>query len=318
MLSVSWLLLLPITRADAVLSCSVTTNAGCAGTPVLRMSSGSNAHAELVTQSNAAYAGNVICCTASQTLGTSCAGNFDIVLKLASTTNSHVQQNTFSTYTNNACISIVSGGVSIGYRNSDCSGYDTMLGSMTATDNSHVGSSTAHTMKICGSEAATVTPQVLSISISDNSIGFGSLSSAAARFATGDTLGNASEIEAHNVKVMTNAAFGYTVVVQGPTLTAGAYTVTAIGGTNTTSSVGSEQFGLRAVATGGIGVVASPYTAAGFAYVGTATTTSLIASASSGDSATTTYSFRYIANISPTTETGSYASNLVYTVTANF
>jgi hypothetical protein len=71
-------------------------------------------------------------------------------------------------------------------------------------------------------------------------------------------------------------------------------------------------------ASGGIGTVTAPYAASGFAYAATATTTSQVASATTGDSATTTYSVRYMNNISATTEAGTYQANIVYVVTANF
>jgi hypothetical protein len=37
-----------------------------------------------------------------------------------------------------------------------------------------------------------------------------------------------------------------------------------------------------------------------------------------GDGSTTTYSVRYVANISDSTEPGSYATTLTYIATANF
>jgi hypothetical protein len=187
---------------------------------------------------------------------------------------------------------------------------------MPATTNSHIGSPNDYTIKICGS--LTATSQTLSFAISDNSIGFGTLSSLAPQYATGDTLGSASEVEAHQLTASTNAGSGYTVTVQGATLTSGSYTVNAIGGTNTASALGTEQFGLRMTATGGSGAVSSPYAATGFAYAAGASTPSQVASASTGDGVTTTYSVRYLANIAGNTEAGSYTANLMYVATANF
>ncbi len=164
--------------------------------------------------------------------------------------------------------------------------------------------------------SATVT-QSITFSISTTTIGFANLSASAARFATNDLLGSASEVEAHQVIAGTNAPSGYTVTVKGATLTSGANTITAIGGTNTASAIGTEQFGIRATATGGSGAVTAPYAASGFAYAGTATTTSQIASAT-GATANTTYSLRYISNIATLTEAGSYTTSLTYSATANF
>ena len=165
------------------------------------------------------------------------------------------------------------------------------------------------------SVSATVA-QSLTFSISDNTIGFGPPSSSAARFATGDTLGSASETGAHDIVVGTNATNGYTMTLNGATLTDGANTITSIGASNTASSVGSEQFGLRFVPSGGTGAVTAPYAAAGFAF-DTASFPDQIASASA-PSANTTYSARYLANIAALTEAGSYSATLTYTATANF
>ncbi len=163
--------------------------------------------------------------------------------------------------------------------------------------------------------SATV-PQSLTFSISDNTIGFGSLTSASARFATGDANGSGTETEAHNIIVGTNAANGYTVNLAGSTLTYGGNTITAIGATNSASTPGSEQFGLRMSASGGTGAVSAPYAADGFAF-DSAAFPDQIASAA-GASANTTYSARYLANISPSTEAGAYTATLTYTATANF
>ncbi|MES2214302.1 MAG: hypothetical protein V4465_02885 [Patescibacteria group bacterium] len=170
-------------------------------------------------------------------------------------------------------------------------------------------------------EVTTASSQSLSFSLSTNTVGFGPLTSGGARYATSDSLGSASEVEAHTISVTTNAGSGYSVVAQGSTLTSqqnGSNTVTAIGGTNTASSAGTEQFGLRMTATGGVGAVTSPYAASGFAYAGTTSTASQVASAASGNGVATVYSVRYIANVAPTSEAGTYSTNLVYVATANY
>ncbi len=158
--------------------------------------------------------------------------------------------------------------------------------------------------------------QSLSFSISDNSVGFGTLSSANDRFASGDGVGTDDEAEAHTLVVGTNAAGGYTLNLNGSTLTSGGNTISAIGAANTATSVGSEQYGLRMTAAGGIGAVSAPYADAGFAF-DSAAFPDAVASAG-GASANTTYSVRYIANIDANTEAGAYTSTLTYTATANF
>lgn len=168
------------------------------------------------------------------------------------------------------------------------------------------------------SVSATVA-QSLTFTISDNSIGFGALSASGARYATADTLGGGSEVEAHNLVVGTNASNGYTMTVNGTTLTctacAGA-TIDAIGSTNSASSVGTEQFGLRMSASGGSGAVTAPYADSGFAFDSSAFPDQ-VASAT-GATSNTTYSVRYLANIAANTEAGSYSSTLTYVATANF
>ena len=161
-----------------------------------------------------------------------------------------------------------------------------------------------------------VVPQSLTFSISDNSIGFGTLLAASARFADGTGVGAGAEGEAHNLIVGTNASNGYSMTVAGNTLTSGVNTITGIGAANTASAAGTEQFGIRMTATGGTGSVVVPYAASGFAF-DSAAFPDQIATAT-GASSNTTYSARYIANIGANTEAGNYTANLTYVATANF
>jgi hypothetical protein len=162
-------------------------------------------------------------------------------------------------------------------------------------------------------------PQMLSFSVSTSTIYLGIVSPVSTRYASStNTAGSNAEVEAHTFSVNTNATNGYTVVATGATLSSASSSIAAIGNTNTTPSVGAEQFGIRLVPSGGSGVVTAPYAASGFAYAATATTSSQVASASVGDNATTTYSVRYVANIAPTTVAATYTSNIVYVATANF
>lgn len=181
------------------------------------------------------------------------------------------------------------------------------------------GSTTVNILTDDTVDVAAEVAQSLTFSISDTSIGFGTLNSAAARFATGDGVGAASEGEAHNIIVGTNAANGYTMTASGTTLTNASNpvaTITAIGGTAAASAVGTEQFGLKITATGGTGTVAAPYNGANFAY-DTAAFPDQIASAS-GATANTTYSLRYLANIAANTDAGTYNAAITYVATANF
>ncbi len=161
---------------------------------------------------------------------------------------------------------------------------------------------------------ATVSPSI-TFSISDNDIEFGTLSAADDTFAD-NSAGNATEVEAHQLAAGTNATGGYVMYVSGATLTSGGDTIDAIGAANTASTPGTEQFGVRYTASGGSGSVDAPYAAAGFAYNGVASPDNIASAA--GPSATTTYSARYVANITASTEAGSYSTTLTYTATATF
>lgn len=163
----------------------------------------------------------------------------------------------------------------------------------------------------------------LSFTISDNTIYFGNLkSSGSSCWAQGGDPGyvtcpTIAEAEAFNMTAATNATTGYTVSVQGPTLTSGGNSITAMSST-AAPSIGSEQFGIRANYAGGVGTVNATYGTAGqYAYTANATTPVAVATAS-GPSLTTTYSVRYLANISPTTEAGSYTAAHTYIATGNF
>jgi hypothetical protein len=162
-----------------------------------------------------------------------------------------------------------------------------------------------------------IAPPSLTFSISDNSIGFGTLTAADDFFANGAGTGSATEVEAHTISASTNATSGYSITINGATLTYGGNTINAIGASNTASSPGTEQFGLRMTASGGDGAVSAPYAASGFAF-DTASFPDLVASDANGDDITTTYSVRYLGNISTTTEAGAYNAVLTYVITASF
>lgn len=196
---------------------------------------------------------------------------------------------------------------------------DTSTGSKTIAIGGTMADSGNITVQIITDDTVVVSAtvnQAINFSISDNTVGFGTLSSSAARYATGDTTGTTSETEAHQIVAGTNAASGYVITINGNTLTSGSNTITAIGTTNTASSTGSEQFGVRMTATGGTGAVTAPYAASGFA-LDTAAFPDQIASASAG-TADTTYSVRYLANISSATEAGTYNASLTYIMTSTY
>ena len=296
------------------LTCTVSTSCPT-GTIIYRMSSTTNAHAETASQSNYTQ---VVCCSGVTGLGNSCLGTFATALKLSSTTNAHVEQNTQVNYANSACISVANGTVSLGYRATDCTGYDTTVGSMSSTSNAHAGNAAAFNTKICATGAEVV--QSLTFSISDNSIGFGTLLASGVRYATGDGIGSGSDTsDPHTISVSTNASSGYSATLSGTTLTCsacGGATVTPIGATALASSVGTEQFGLRLTVNSGTGTVSSPYNGANWAFDSVAMPDLVMTG--SGDGVTTVFGARYMTNISANTETGDYSSVLTYTVTATY
>ncbi len=162
----------------------------------------------------------------------------------------------------------------------------------------------------------------LSFTLSSNAIYFGNLrSSGNTCWAQGSNPGyvacpTIAEAEAFNMTASTNGSTGYSISVQGPTLTSGSNTIAALA-VSTAPAIGSEQFGIRAQVTSGPGTVSSPYATAGqYAYAGTSSP-STVASVGT-PSATTTYSVRYMANISGVTKAGSYTAAHTYIATGNF
>ena len=165
--------------------------------------------------------------------------------------------------------------------------------------------------------------QSISFTISTTTIYFGTLGSGGAKFASStNSSGDSTETIAHTLGVSTNAPSGFTLSVRGQTLTSqqnSNNTITRIGGSIASSTPGTEQFGIRATESGGSGTaVASPFNySSSYGYDATATTSATLATGS-GATPLSTYSLRYVANISAITEAGTYAANLVYVATANF
>lgn len=313
-----FIFLIPFYQVFAALSCSITTSASCTGTVLLRMSGSSNAHAELPSQSTSAYNSNVVCCTGVTGLSNSCSeSNKAVIAKLSAVTNAHVEQNTQTSYSQNACLASTYAGdqITVGYQSTNCTGYDTTLFSMSNTPtNSQIGGPSSYTNKVC----AKIFSQSITFNISNTSVGFGTLSPTGLRYATSDGSGSSSEVEAYNLSISTNASSGYIVMLEGNAPSYNSNIIDPIGGTNMTPSPGSNAFGIRAVATGGVGAVISPYNGSGFAYDASGNVFDTLAQAISGDGNTTTYSIRSVATIDSLLDPGTYSTNLTYIVTANF
>ncbi|TSC92742.1 MAG: hypothetical protein CEN91_371 [Candidatus Berkelbacteria bacterium Licking1014_85] len=162
--------------------------------------------------------------------------------------------------------------------------------------------------------SATVNP-TLTYTVDSTTCALGTLSASA--------IGSCS----HTMTAATNGTGGYAVsYIAGNTLTSGASdTITAIGGTAATSSIGNEQFGINlkdnatpnvgANPSGGSGAAMTNYdTADNFAYNTAGASIANVA----GPSATTTFTVSMIANIAAQTEAGAYSTTVTYNITSNY
>lgn len=130
---------------------------------------------------------------------------------------------------------------------------------------------------------------------------------------------------ANTLAAATNAASGYTITYYGDTLKSGSNSIDAMA-TKTTSSTGTEQFGINlkdnatpntgADPSGGTGAAASDYNTADQYRFITNTTTSL--ASASAPSASTTFTVSYVVNVGATTEAGNYSTAITYVCTGNF
>lgn len=192
---------------------------------------------------------------------------------------------------------------------------DSSVFTITETADSATGAVVAETNATVNI-TATVAP-TLTFANDDNTVGFGTLTSGAARWANGAATGSASTVTAHTMTVGTNATTGYTLTYNGPTLTSGANTIAAATITADPDGVpGSAQFALGATVTG-TGTVTSGYSTSANDYKFVASTVSQVASAT-GPVSSDSIAVRYLANIPSSQPAGSYATNLDWVATGNF
>lgn len=167
-------------------------------------------------------------------------------------------------------------------------------------------------------------PESLVFDSTDNTIGFGDLVVANARWATGDLLGVGTQpavgTGAHELTVSTNATDGYTVKYNGATLADGADTINVATITDDGDGTpGTEQFAIAASTTGDATIVADYQYSADptteYKYV--ASTLTQVFS-ETGPTATETVDIYYIGNIAALTEAGAYASDITFTATATY
>lgn len=168
-------------------------------------------------------------------------------------------------------------------------------------------------------EVSTTVDPTLTFTITNNSVTL--LTAVAGNPDASNTAYNGS----NTLAAGTNATGGYAITYNGATLTSGANTIDAMA-TKTTSSNGTEQFGINlrdnatpnvgAEPSGGSGAPASDYNTADQYRFITATTTNL--ASASGPSADTTYTVSYIANIASNTQAGAYSTTITYICTGTF
>ena len=164
--------------------------------------------------------------------------------------------------------------------------------------------------------------ETMTFTIDDISIGFGTLTSANARFASGDANGTAGPTSAfaHTMTMATNAASGYSIKYNGATLTSGGNTITVatITGDEDGTPTTVEQFAIG-FTTNGNATIVSAYNQVSptFNYSFVASTETEVIS-ETVSTATETFSAFYLANITGATEAGSYTTAITYTATANF
>lgn len=194
----------------------------------------------------------------------------------------------------------------------------------TQVDNGVVAASTSQAISVTASVDETLT----------FCTGTSGITNSSCASATGSTVGlgalspSATASATSLFGVGTNASSGYTVTVNGSTLTcgscAGTPTISALA-SQTASTIGVEQFGinLKDNATPDVGAeVDGAGTATATANYGTAdqfrfVTTDSVASKNSSDNFRR-FTVSYIANIGAATESGAYSTTLQYIATATF
>lgn len=161
-------------------------------------------------------------------------------------------------------------------------------------------------------------PPYITMSLSSNSVGFGPLSSFAARYATNNLLGSSTiYVTAHTLTAKSNASGGYVVTLSGSTLTSGVHTINPIGAVPLSPSTGAEQFGVAFSVATGTGSAIAPYATTNQFAFATSSFPDVIATGL-GDNIQSDFNVSYVANIGANTEAGVYTTKLNYVVTGTF
>ncbi len=163
----------------------------------------------------------------------------------------------------------------------------------------------------------TITFTLIDASSADNAIGFGSLSSASAKYANAASTGSGSDVTAVNMTVATNATTGYVLSYSGDTLKSGSdsiavATITA----DADGTPGTAQFATGYTASGGSTVVTAYANGSNnWSYVANTTTTIVSRTTPTN---TETIAGHYLANIGGSTPAGSYSTTITYIATGTF
>lgn len=176
-------------------------------------------------------------------------------------------------------------------------------------------------VEIIADDSVNVTAQVdpsITFSISDTTIGFGTLSASAVRYANGAATGSATVTPAHTLSAGTNAAAGLTVTYNGALLTSAGNNIDAATITgDADGTIGAEQFAISFDDNGSTFSIVSGYDEASNNSTYVANTTTTIFSAAA-PLASASVDAHYLANIAANTPAGNYSTNITYIATGTF
>lgn len=281
---------------------------------------------------------------------TSCLTSPNVDLPLfnisSSTANSnlHVEDTSLANYPSKICLYTNSGSMvsaTTSLQAGNCNGYQTTLFSVpsnfSVTGNSHIGDANAYSLKKC---LSFVPSQVTTVTLSTTAIGFGQLSSSAAKYATAGGAGSTTEQVGFTLHVSINNNISYVVNLQADTLRNqqnNAYTVTAAGSSGTTTpSAGSDLFGIKIIPTYyfneiypylsardvfGYPQIASPYSSSTYVFVASTSTATTIINGPSNDNDVyrgTDYNFYLAASVPGNKPAGNYVTNMILVVAPTF
>ncbi len=159
--------------------------------------------------------------------------------------------------------------------------------------------------------------ETISFALNDYEVGFGTLSIANARYATGtQPYGSDTLASAHTMSVATNGSSGYDLTYKGATLTSGSNTIDAATITGDADGVpGSEQFAISFSRSTDATIVPAYLQPTNYSFVPNAETQIAYETAPTATETITAY---YLANISGLTPAGTYSTAITYVASANF